>query len=83
MEHIYLIKTQNGAAFLPQHLNISAKNEQLSNDGIDQIRDILEELQPNERMSRIQEFVKTANQRSANLEKGFSTLWLKATKRHY
>ena len=69
-----VIKNKFGSAFLPQFLNISATNEMLGNDGIDQIRDELENMPPTQKMNSIQTFVDIANKRSAVLSQGFSTM---------
>lgn len=48
-----VIKTNSGAAFLPQFLNVTAKNEQIGNGGIEEIRMIKERMPPNERVELI------------------------------
>ena len=69
-----VIKNKYGSAFLPQFLSISATNEMLGNDGIDQIRNELCSMSPTTRMESIAEFCETTNNRSVAISKGFITL---------
>ena len=69
-----VIKDKYGSAFLPQFLSISATNDMLGNDGIDQIRNELDQMSPTERMEAIAVFCETANKRSINISEGFTTM---------
>merc|ERR1711971_847286 len=68
-----VIKDRGGAAFLPQFINITATNEMLGNEGIDEIREQKAKMSPHQRMEDIRKFIKTANDRVYSLKEGFET----------
>ena len=61
-----VIKTKNEAAFLPQHLQITATNKMLGNR-VKEILDYKQKIKPQDRINRIEQFLKKLNIRSYNL----------------